>query len=261
MYSRARTTAASKPARVPAVLQASELRRGRLGRQRALQGLGEGVGALHRGPVGLLDAAVERQVHRGPDAQAVAEVVEDGAAVHEHPLAIGEVGVRAMSLGDARLEPPDRAVAEVADQTADEGRCVVWADELEGVHQLAEGVEGRKPVLEGSRSGLLEEGSVRSLADERDWLVAEEGVPAPALAALDGLQQEGVGGGGELEEGADRRLGVPGELAPDRDEVPAGSESLEAGQAHPGVTHRAVTLAQRSQGAERRAGGKQVSGP
>jgi hypothetical protein len=52
----------------------------------------------------------------------VAEVVEDGAAVHEHPLAIGEVRVRSVPLGDARLEPADGAVAEVADQAADEGR-------------------------------------------------------------------------------------------------------------------------------------------
>src|SRR6185295_4247426 len=206
--------------------------------KRALEGLGEGVGTAHRGPVGLLDGGVQRQVHRGPDPQAVAEVVEDGAAVDEHPLAVGEVRVRSVPLRDAGLEPPDGAVAQIADQASDEGRSVVGADELEGVHQLAEAVEGRELVLEGPRAGLLEKGSVRTLADEGDGLVAEEGVPAPALAALDGLEEERVGGAGELEEGADRRLGGPGELAPDRNEIPAGSESLEAGQAHPGVTHR-----------------------
>src|SRR4029078_1903116 len=90
---------------------------------------------------------------------------------------------------------------------------------------LAEAVEGRELVLEGPRAGLLEKGCLRTLAYEGDGLVAEEGVPAPALPALDGLEEKRVGGAGELEEGADRRLGVPGELAPDPNESPPGTRS------------------------------------
>src|SRR4029079_4213460 len=152
---------------------------------------------------------VEREVRVGPDRQAVAEFVEEGAAVDEHPLAVGEVRVRSVPLRDAGLEPPDGAVAQIADQASDEGRRVVGADELEGVHQLAEEVEGRELVLEGPRAGLLEKGSLRTLADEGDGLVAEEGVPAPALAALNGLEEKRVGGAGELEGGRDAALRVP----------------------------------------------------
>ena len=229
-----------EPGAVPAVLEPAEPG-GRAGRRkRALQGLGERIGPLHRRPVRRLDAGVHRQMDRGPDAEPVAQVVEDGTAVDQHPLAVRKVRIRPVPLGDARLEPPHRAVAEVPHQPTDEGRGAVGPRELEGIHQLAERLERRELVLEGARAGLLQGDALGALADQRDGLVAEERVPPPAFPALDRLEQEGVRRRGQLEERADRGLGVPGELAPHRHEVPAGSESLEAGQAHPGVTHRAA---------------------
>ena len=132
------------------------------------------------------------QEDRGPDPEPVVEVVEDRAAVDQHPLPVGEVGVGPVPLRHPGLEPPDRAVAEVADQPADEGRGPLGPGEVVVGEQLAQRREGRGVLGEAPEPRLVHHHPVRPLAHQGHRLVAEEGVAAPPLAALQRLEEEGV---------------------------------------------------------------------
>ncbi len=193
---------------------------------------GEGVGqALHQlvdAPAGLavggLDIAVEAAV--GDDLDGVLEVVEDEDGVGEHEQGLGE-GLRVgVGDGDARLEVAGDLVGEEADGAAGEAREAVLdggqGEARELLFDLQQGV------------GALVGTGVGATAEDAVGLGADEAVAGQPLAALDGLEEEGVVATGDFEERRYGRLEVGGDVAVDGSQVGVplrgqGADSLEVG--------------------------------
>ena len=122
------------------------------------------------------------------------------------------------------LDLADHVVAEVADQPAVQRRQVRAGRASRRRQDAPRAPPGRRrPVTPPPRArrgrGRPGWSTVRPLGDQRgERAAADERVAAPALAALDGLEQEaaGVPGPPRSGEGADRGQGVGHQLAPDR---------------------------------------------
>ena len=140
-------------------------------------------------------------------------MVEDDDVVEEDEPRVGDAEVVGMRVGDP-LRPAGHAVAEEADRAAEERRELLLAVDA----QRAElGVEKA-----GRVGGLLVE------AEAAARLEADEGVAAEVLAALDALEEEGLGVvGRERSERRQRRERVAGQLAHDRHDVVLLSQLVE----------------------------------
>ena len=179
--------------------------------------------------VGPLEAALPLvAVCRGHYLDRVPDVVEDDQRVRHHEHGIIEPGGRMGTLCQPFLEVADHVIGEKAHGPAAEARKPLHGDRPVPGEKIFQDRQGIAPMADlrgvavGAHLHLL-----RLHTDHGQGVGAQEGVAAPFLAALDALQQEGVGALPDLQEGRHRRLLVGEDLPVDGDEIAAFRKFLE----------------------------------
>ena len=120
------------------------------------------------------------------------------------------------------LEVAHDVVGEKADRAAEEARQIgrlIGAKTAHLVAQAFERILDRAHFDAATRPYEVQ--AAAPSAQHHRGLRAEEGVASPLLSALHALEQKGVIAARDLEKGADRRLQVGGNFAPDRNQVEA----------------------------------------
>ena len=197
----------------------------------------------------------------GDDGGAIVQVVEHQQRVGHHHDGVGQVAVVGRRVGE-RLDRPHDVVAQIAHGAAGEARQPGHVHRRMPAEQAAQ-------VLERGHVGLDDAPAVAggpararapAIAEHLARIGRQEGVPGPALAALERLEQEAVRPAVELGEGGDRRVAVEHDLAGHRHHraalAGAGGERVEGG-GHRGGGHEvgARRRQRRPEIVGRRAGG------
>ncbi len=173
------------------------------------------VGVRHR--LGV-DEAAGRLGHHDVVHQhdALAPVVEGAELADDHQRGVGMAEVVVRGVGEP-LHLAHHVVAEIPHQTPVQRRQAGQHRRLEARHQGLDG--GQDPVVarpEVQAARRLDPPAPRRQRGERS--APHERVAAPALAALDGLEEEPVPLPHHVGEAGDRGQGVGHHLAPDRDD-------------------------------------------
>ncbi len=157
--------------------------------------------------------------HGGDQDDLLGDGVEDGhdrRAGHHRVGQVQRVRVHVRQL----LGQADHVVTQGAEQAGGHGRQPRGQVEARGGHQIAQGVQRRlglrRELAAGDGVSASDLGLVPAAAPDEVGLHGDDGVPAAPGAALNGLEQEGVGASvADLQIGGDRRLQVVHQPRPD----------------------------------------------
>ena len=233
MYSLARTDHLLEGLRRHVGLEFDVLAKIPASQQQRLDGLLEqcnhAVDLRRRLVVGPFEAALPLVAPgRGHDLDRVADVVEDDERVGDHEDGVVHPAFRMGALRQPLLEVADHVIAEETHGPAAEARKPAHGDGPVPGEKLLQDRQGIAPVGELHEVAVAADLHLLGLhADDGQGVGAQEGVTAPLLAALDALQQEGVGALPDLQEGRHRRLLVGEDLPVDGDEIAAFGKFLE----------------------------------
>ena len=170
-------------------------------------------------------------VQVGDEVHAPAEVVEDDDLVRDHEQDVrGAQGVRTGAGGQARLDVANGIVAEIARQAAGKaGHALGGRGDPEAALEGADPGQGVRGLFLLDQPAVAPDPHLVSVHLEAGAAGQDQdGIAPPLLAAVDGLEEAGVGTPRQLEVGAQGGVQIGEDLADQGDAVVAlGGEAAE----------------------------------
>ena len=165
---------------------------------------------------------------RGHHLDRVADIVEDDQRVRDHEHGVVDIAMGTRALRQSLFEVTHHFIGEETHGPAAEARKPAHGDGPVPGEKILQDRQGIAPVGQLHEVAVAADLHLLGLhANHGQGVGAQEGVAAPLLAALDALQQEGVGSLPDLQKGRHRRLLVGKDFPVDWDEIAAFREFLE----------------------------------